>query len=199
MTKTASLDIGLETRAPDIAHLTTRQSGRRSAYSLYQDPQSAPSRTTIELSGRLRSYTAYLGQGAISMLGATILSCPVCWGPLCPDNNRCDCCGSVALIERNYQRLDRHSLNMAVTDAWIAEHRTAIQRDSRDATAHYGLGIAYFNLGLLDEAADCLDGAARLTPENPHVQRPSAVGQRACTAGGEGTSGCRSVGMGAGR
>lgn len=105
----------------------------------------------------------------------TVLSCPVCAAPLRLDSSRCAYCGSVVVIQTDHPRLDPHLLNRGVIDEHIAKFRTSVRRDPNDETAHYGLGIAYFNLGLLEEAADELTQAARLMPENPHIQTQLAV------------------------
>lgn len=103
------------------------------------------------------------------------LSCPVCGGPLRPDDERCDFCGSFIAIEINHPSIDRRSLNTRVIHERIAEYRAAVRRDDNDEHAHYGLGVAYFNLGLLDDAADELGKAARLMPENVNIQTQLAV------------------------
>lgn len=89
--------------------------------------------------------------------------------------SRCDYCGSIVVIQTDHPRLDPRLLNKAVVDEHIAKFRMAVRRDPNDETAHYGLGVAYFNLGLLDESADELAQAARLMPENPHIQTQLAV------------------------
>ncbi len=105
----------------------------------------------------------------------TVLSCPVCAAPLRPESPRCDYCGSVVVIQTDHPRLDPSLLNKAVVDEHIARFRAAVRRDPNDETAHYGLGVAYFNLGLLEESVDELAQAARLMPENPHIQLQLAV------------------------
>lgn len=109
------------------------------------------------------------------MPSLTVLSCPVCGAPLAPEPSRCDYCGSVVVIHTDHPRINPHQLNRAVIDEHIARYRTAVRRDSNDETAHYGLGVAYFNLGLLEEAAEELTRSARLMPENPHIQTQLAV------------------------
>jgi tetratricopeptide (TPR) repeat protein len=100
----------------------------------------------------------------------TVLTCPVCGGPLAPGDDRCHYCGSLVVIETDHPRLDPEQLNKAVISDRIAAFRATLRSDSNNETAHYGLGVAYFNLGLFDEAADELTEAARLMPENPHIQ-----------------------------
>jgi tetratricopeptide (TPR) repeat protein len=109
------------------------------------------------------------------VVSVTVLTCPVCAAPLAPDRDRCAYCGSVVVIKTDHPRIDPHLLNKAVIDQHIAEYRRTVRRDPNDETAHYGLGVAYFNLGLLEEAADELTQAARLMPENPHIQTQLAV------------------------
>lgn len=109
------------------------------------------------------------------MPSLTVLSCPVCAAPLRPDDPRCAYCGSVVVIRSDLPRLDPHLLNKTVIDESIVKYRLAVRRDNNDETAHYGLGVAYYNLGLLDEAAEELTQAARLMPENPHIQTQLGV------------------------
>ncbi len=105
----------------------------------------------------------------------TVLSCPVCGAPLQQGDQRCTFCGSVVVIRTDLPRITPDQLNRAVVNEHIAEYRATVRRDNNDETAHYGLGVAYYNLGLLDEAADELRHAARLMPENPHIQTQLAV------------------------
>lgn len=109
-------------------------------------------------------------QGGSRVPTVTVLTCPVCAAPLRPDSSRCDYCRSVVFIQTDHPRIDPRSLNKAVVDEHIAKFRAAVRSDSNDESAHYGLGVAYFNLGLLEEAAEELAQAARLMPENPHIQ-----------------------------
>jgi tetratricopeptide (TPR) repeat protein len=81
----------------------------------------------------------------------------------------------MVVIETDHPRIDPSRLNKAVIDDRIAKFRQAVRRDFNDETAHYGLGVAYFNLGLLDDAARELTEAARLMPENPNIQHQLAV------------------------
>jgi tetratricopeptide (TPR) repeat protein len=104
-----------------------------------------------------------------------VLSCPVCAGPLESNGSRCGYCGSMVFIRTDHPRIDPSSLNKALIDEHIARYRRAVRQDDYDETAHYGLGVAYFNLGLLDEAAEELTVAARLMPENPNIQAQLAV------------------------
>ena len=106
------------------------------------------------------------------------LSCPVCGAPLKPGDEKCSFCGSYIFIKTDLPRLDRHSLNQAVIQEHITDFRRRIRSDQYDEEAHYGLGVAYFSLGLTDEAVDELSQAARLMPENPHIQAQLAVALR---------------------
>lgn len=100
------------------------------------------------------------------------LSCPVCGAPLDLHVDRCSYCRSIIVLKTERTRIDPNSLNRAVIDENILEFRKAVRKDPYDEAAHYGLGLAYFNLGLLTEAADQLSHAAQLMPENPdiHIQ-----------------------------
>ena len=109
------------------------------------------------------------------MPSVIVLAGPVCGAPLAPESSRCAYCGSVVVIQTDHPRIDPRLLNKAVVDEHIARYRTAVRQDPNDETAHYALGVAYFNLGLLDDAATELAEAARLMPENPHIQAQLAV------------------------
>ncbi len=103
------------------------------------------------------------------------LSCPVCGGPLNPADEKCNFCGSYIVIKTDLPKLDRRALNQAVIQEHITDFRRRVRSNTYDEEAHYGLGIAYFSLGLIDEAVDELSQAARLMPENPHIQAQLAV------------------------
>lgn len=104
-----------------------------------------------------------------------VLTCPVCGAPIDAGDARCSYCGSVVVIHTDHPRLEPHRLNKAVIDEHIAKYRAALRQDSRDADAHFGLGVAYFNLGLLEEAAEELKHAARLMPESAQIQTQLGV------------------------
>jgi Flp pilus assembly protein TadD len=74
-----------------------------------------------------------------------------------------------------HPKIDPKVLNKAVIDEHIAKFRRAVRADPNDETAHYGLGVAYFKLGLQEDAAFELTQAARLMPENPNIQAQLAV------------------------
>jgi len=106
------------------------------------------------------------------------LACPVCGAPLKPGDEKCGFCGSYIFIKTDLPRLDRHTLNQSVIQEHITDFRRRIRSNQYDEEAHYGLGVAYFSLGLTDEAVDELSQAARLMPENPHIQAQLAVALR---------------------
>jgi superkiller protein 3 len=89
--------------------------------------------------------------------------------------DNCKFCGSLIVIKSDHPRINPHNLNRSVISEHIAEFRTALRRDVNNAEAHYGLGVAYFNLGLLEESIEELQQATRLMPENPHIQTQLAV------------------------
>ncbi len=103
------------------------------------------------------------------------ITCPVCGGPLNLDGSRCMYCGSVVVIKTDMPRIDPSTLKHAVINQHITEYREAVRSDGNDETAHYGLGIAYYNLGLIDEATVELEEAVRLVPENPNIQYQLAI------------------------
>ena len=108
-----------------------------------------------------------------------VLSCPVCGAPLTPASDRCEFCGSVIFIRSDAPILNPTDLNHAVIQENIVRFRKRVRADQYDEEAHYGLGVAYFNLGLLDDAIAELTQAARLMPENPDIQVQLAVVLRA--------------------
>ncbi len=103
------------------------------------------------------------------------LTCPICAAPLSPKSDRCDFCGSFIVIKINLPKLDYRSLNQSVIQEHIVDFRRTVRRDPYDEAAHYGLGLAYFNLGLLEDANAELSQAAKLMPENPNIQAQLAV------------------------
>jgi hypothetical protein len=103
------------------------------------------------------------------------LSCPVCGAPLKPGDEKCHFCGAYILIKSDLPRLDRRTLNQSVIHEHIADFRQRVRKNRFDEEAHYGLGVAYFNLGLIEESIDELSHAAKLMPENPHIQAQMAV------------------------
>lgn len=115
----------------------------------------------------------------------SVLTCPVCGAPFSPGTDQCGYCGSVVVIQTDHARVDAASLNKSVINEHIARYRQAIRKDRSDATAHYGLGVAYFNLGLLEESSDELLQAVKLMPENANIQTQLAVvlSKRAPNAG----------------
>lgn len=102
----------------------------------------------------------------------------MCGAPLKPRDEKCSFCGSYIFIKTDLPKLDRHTLNQAVIQEHITDFRRRIRSNQYDEEAHYGLGVAYFSLGLTDEAVDELSQAARLMPENPHIQAQLAVALR---------------------
>lgn len=103
------------------------------------------------------------------------LSCPVCAAPLQPDSSRCDYCRSVVVITTDLPRIDPQLLNQGVVHEHIAQFRARVRKDPHDEEAHYGLGVAYLNLGLLEESAAELAKAAAEMPEAPTIQHQLAV------------------------
>jgi uncharacterized Zn finger protein (UPF0148 family) len=101
--------------------------------------------------------------------------CPVCGAPFNRIDNNCPYCGVLVVIKSDHHRIDATQLNRTVINERIHEYRQALKNDRDDATAHYGLGVAYFNLGLLDESIEELSQASRIMPENPHIQTQLGV------------------------
>lgn len=103
------------------------------------------------------------------------LTCPVCGGPLKPGTEQCSFCGSYIVIKTDLPKLDRHSLNQSLIQEHIVDFRQRVRVSNYDEEAHYGLGMAYYSLGLLDDAIEELTQAAKLMPENPHIQAQLAI------------------------
>lgn len=112
------------------------------------------------------------------MVSVLSLNCPVCGAPFSPGSERCGYCGSILVLQTDHPRIDPRSLNRAVVDKHIKEYRDLLRQDTHSVKAHYGLGVAYFNLGLTEAAIDSLEKACRLTPENPHIHTQLAVAWR---------------------
>ena len=104
-----------------------------------------------------------------------VLSCPVCGGSLAPRAERCPFCGSFVVIMTDMPRIDPAGLNLGVINEHISGYRTTLAANPRDGEAYYGLGVAYFNLGLVKEAIRELSKAAEYMPENPNIHYQLAV------------------------
>jgi tetratricopeptide (TPR) repeat protein len=88
---------------------------------------------------------------------------------------RCSYCHSLIVIKTDHPKINPQNLKRAVIDEHIAGFRRTVRRDPFDELAHYGLGVAYFNLGLNEYAVEELAHAARLMPENPNIHIQLAV------------------------
>jgi tetratricopeptide (TPR) repeat protein len=113
------------------------------------------------------------------------LKCPVCGAPFSPGDDRCGFCGSILVLQTDHPRIDPRALNKAVIDDRIREYRKDLRSDPYDVTAHYGLGVAYYNLSLTDAAIQSLKDACRLTPENPNIHTQLAVAYRELAKAGD--------------
>lgn len=109
------------------------------------------------------------------MVLVTALACPVCGAPLTSRSETCSFCGSFLLIHINTLDFNRANLKQTVVREQIAAFRDRLRVDSLDVEARYGLGIAYFNLGLIVEASEELEAAARLLPEEAEIRAQAAV------------------------
>ena len=98
------------------------------------------------------------------------LTCPVCGAPLGRDAENCQYCGSVIYIKPNAPRLSIANLNTSVIQEHINAFRKRVRANQYDEEAHYGLGVAYYSLGLVDAAVDELTVASRLMPENADIR-----------------------------
>lgn len=104
-----------------------------------------------------------------------VLSCPVCGASIKHDAERCEYCGSYIVIKTNLPKLSRASLNQAVIQDHIQEFRRRSRANLYDEEARYGLGVAYYTLGLLEDAVRELTDAATLMPENSSIQVQLAI------------------------
>ena len=109
------------------------------------------------------------------MAQVVALTCPVCSGPLNPEEERCNFCGSYVVIKTSMPRLSRAALNQSLIQEHIDDFRNRTRSYPYDVEAHYGLGLAYYSLGLINDSISELTEAARLTPENPNIQAQLAV------------------------
>ena len=112
------------------------------------------------------------------MVSIVSLECPVCGAPFAPGSERCAYCGSIIVLQTDHPRIDPRALNRAVINERIAAFRETLRVEPDNVAAHYGLGVAYFNLGLTEAAIHELEHACRLTPENPHIHTQLAVAYR---------------------
>ena len=119
------------------------------------------------------------------MAAVEAVRCPVCSAPLSELATRCGYCGSFVAIRADHPGLDPALLNGDVVQGRIEELRRRVRRDRHDVDAHHGLGVAYFGLGLLEDAARELEAVARLTPENARIQTQLAVVQADLAAAGK--------------
>src|SRR5690606_27311536 len=90
----------------------------------------------------------------------------------------CGYCGSILVLQTDHPRIDPRALNRAVVNEKISSYRDLLRQDPHSVKAHYGLGVAYFNLGLTEAAIDSLEKACSITPENPHIHTQLAVAWR---------------------
>lgn len=123
------------------------------------------------------------------MISVLSLNCPVCGAPFSPGADRCGYCGSILVLQTDHPRIDPRALNRAVVDERIAEYRELLRGDPASVKAHYGLGVAYFNLGLTEAAIESLEKACSLTPENPHIHTQLAVAWREEAKSGDARAG----------
>lgn len=105
------------------------------------------------------------------MKPVTHVRCPVCGAPRKPGMSRCDYCGSWLLIFHDATLDD-------VDDEVVREHvdrlRSHLDCNPDDVLALHGLGVAYRNLGLFDDAIRVLARAANARPESLNIQRALA-------------------------
>jgi hypothetical protein len=114
----------------------------------------------------------------LPVISVLSLNCPVCGAPFSPGSDRCGYCGSILVLQTDHPRIDPRALNRTVVDKHIAEYRELLRTDPSSVKAHYGLGVAYFNLGLTEASITALETASNLTPENPHIHTQLAVAWR---------------------
>lgn len=106
------------------------------------------------------------------------LTCPVCGGPVSNSSEQCEFCGSYIFIKSDLPKLSPANLNRKVIQDQIKELRARFRSNTFDEEAKYGLGVAYYSLGLLSDAARELTEASILMPENPHIHSQLAVVMR---------------------
>lgn len=100
------------------------------------------------------------------------LQCPVCGAPRESGVDRCDYCGSWLLATPDPTFPE--GVREEVVREHIARFRAQLGSMPDDVVALHGLGVAYRNLGLLDDAIKVLARAANLRPEALNIQRAMA-------------------------
>lgn len=106
------------------------------------------------------------------MTSRSVLTCPVCGAPRNPGSARCEYCGSWLLVFPD-QGSDR-TPDEAVIREQAERFRTVLAKNPDDVVALHGLGVAYRNLGLLDDAIKVLARAANRRPDALGIQRALA-------------------------
>ncbi|MDQ3612906.1 MAG: hypothetical protein M3412_01150 [Chloroflexota bacterium] len=106
-------------------------------------------------------------------MSATVaIACPVCGAPRQPGGERCAYCGSWLLATPDVTFPD--GVQDDVVREHVARFRTQLESNAADVVALHGLGVAFRNLGLLDDAIQALVRAANLRPESLNIQRALA-------------------------
>ncbi len=98
------------------------------------------------------------------------IACPQCSGPLEPGKDRCPWCGSAVVLDSRAAPLDMAAIRREYAHLGLEELRERADRRPIDPAARYALGMAYADLGLLDDAADALRSACERMPEHAPFQ-----------------------------
>lgn len=106
------------------------------------------------------------------MTSRSVVTCPVCGAPRRPGSPRCSYCGSWLLVYPDEE--SSGTPDEAVIRDHAERFRAALTRNPDDIVALHGLGVAYRNLGLFDDAIKVLARAANRRPEALGIQRALA-------------------------
>jgi tetratricopeptide (TPR) repeat protein len=98
------------------------------------------------------------------------MACPQCSGPLEPGEERCPWCASAVVLDSRAAALDMDAIRREYAHLNLEELRARANKRPINPGARYALGMAYLELGLLDEAADALRSAADRMPEHAPFQ-----------------------------
>lgn len=112
------------------------------------------------------------------------LQCPVCAALPEPGAPRCGVCGVLVAILADHPALDSGLVDRPLVERRIAEWQVRSENEPSEPAVHLRLGLAWFALGSLDEAAQALTAAAALAPEHVRLQTQLAVVLRDLAAGG---------------
>ena len=102
------------------------------------------------------------------------LRCPVCGAPVA-SGPRCAYCGTPLAVRGNHPAPDAEPLDRDVPRTRLDEFRQRLRRNPADVEARHLLGVAYFDLGLMEDGVRELRAAVHLEPESAALQTELAM------------------------